>query len=63
MFKRERSWAEVDRREHRVGNWRDFQKVGNKRRKEMDAHGWKEEKREQMQHGVVELDEYKKKWK
>ena len=44
MFKRERSWAETDRREQRVGNWRSFQK-GGKRRKEMDAHGWKEESR------------------
>jgi hypothetical protein len=43
MFKRERSWAEEDRREHRVGNWRDFQK-GGKRRKEMDAQGRKEER-------------------
>ncbi|KAL3661338.1 hypothetical protein V7S43_013542 [Phytophthora oleae] len=44
MFKRERSWAETDRREQRVGNWRTFQK-GGKRRKEMDAQGWKEETR------------------
>uniref|UniRef100_H3GTA3 J domain-containing protein n=1 Tax=Phytophthora ramorum TaxID=164328 RepID=H3GTA3_PHYRM len=44
MFKRERSWAETDRRDQRVGNWRSFQK-GGKRRKEMDAQGWKEEKR------------------
>lgn len=44
MFKRERSWAEQDRREHRVGNWRGFVK-GGKRRKEVDAHGWKEERR------------------
>lgn len=43
-FKRERSWAEEDRRETRVGSWRTFQKDG-KRRKEMDAHGWKEETR------------------
>lgn len=44
MFKRERSWAEQDRREHRVGNWRGFVKDG-KRRKEVDAQGWKEERR------------------
>lgn len=44
MFKRERSWAEQDRREHRVGNWRGFVKDG-KRRKEVDAPGWKEERR------------------
>lgn len=36
-FKREKSWAQEDRRENRVGNWRDFQKV-NKRRKEGDLH-------------------------
>ena len=44
MFKRERSWAEMDRRDQRVGSWRSFQK-GGKRRKEMDAQGWKEEAR------------------
>ncbi|TDH67457.1 hypothetical protein CCR75_005965 [Bremia lactucae] len=44
MFKRERSWAETDRREYRVGNWRSFQKEG-KRRKDTDAQGWKEETR------------------
>lgn len=44
MFKRERSWAEQDRREYRVGNWRGFMKDG-KRRKEVDAQGWKEERR------------------
>jgi hypothetical protein len=43
-YKRERTWAEEDRRENRVGNWRGFQN-GGKRRKETDAHGWKEEKR------------------
>ncbi|KAI9914985.1 hypothetical protein PsorP6_008607 [Peronosclerospora sorghi] len=42
MLKRERSWAEADRREQRVGSWRSFQKDG-KRQKEMDIHGWKEE--------------------
>jgi DnaJ family protein C protein 8 len=44
MFKRERTWAETDRREQRVGSWRSFVK-GGKRRKELDAHGWKEETR------------------
>ncbi|KAF1323395.1 putative molecular chaperone, partial [Globisporangium splendens] len=63
MFKRERSWAETDRREHRVGNWRGFQKDGKRRRKEFDAHGWKEEKRDEKKFGVVENDEYKKRWK
>ncbi|RLN94826.1 hypothetical protein BBJ28_00011156 [Nothophytophthora sp. Chile5] len=62
MFKRERSWAEVDRREKRVGNWRSFQK-GGKRRKEMDAQGWKEEKRDEKKFGEVDNDEYKKNWK
>ncbi|KAJ0405970.1 hypothetical protein P43SY_005536 [Pythium insidiosum] len=62
-FKRERTWAEEDRREHRVGSWRSFQKDG-KKRKEMER-GWKEEAREQdgPKHGVVESDAYKKAWK
>uniref|UniRef100_M4BAX3 J domain-containing protein n=1 Tax=Hyaloperonospora arabidopsidis (strain Emoy2) TaxID=559515 RepID=M4BAX3_HYAAE len=50
MFKRERSWAELDRRDQRVGSWRSFQK-GGKRRKEVDAQGWKEETRS----GFVQL--------
>ncbi|KAF4321687.1 hypothetical protein BBO99_00001142 [Phytophthora kernoviae] len=62
MFKRERSWAEVDRREHRVGNWRSFQK-GGKRRKEVDTHGWKEEKRDDKKFGETDNDAYKKGWK
>ncbi|TYZ63942.1 hypothetical protein PybrP1_002909 [[Pythium] brassicae (nom. inval.)] len=62
MFKRERAWAEQDRREHRVGNWRGFVKDG-KRRKEMDAHGWKEEQRDDKKFGVAENDAYKKRWK
>lgn len=62
MFKRERSWAEVDRREHRVGNWRSFQK-GGKRRKEMDTHGWKEEKRDDKKFGEADNDGYKRGWK
>ena len=42
QYKRERKWAEGDRREKRVGNWRYFQKAG-KKNKTTDAHGWKEE--------------------
>ncbi|ETI39827.1 hypothetical protein L917_13917 [Phytophthora nicotianae] len=62
MFKRERSWAETDRREQRVGNWRSFQK-GGKRRKEMDAHGWKEETRDEKKFGEADNDGYKRGWK
>ncbi|KAL4087080.1 hypothetical protein PRIC1_012980 [Phytophthora ramorum] len=62
MFKRERSWAETDRRDQRVGNWRSFQK-GGKRRKEMDAQGWKEEKRDEKKFGEADNDAYKKGWK
>ncbi|CAI5743112.1 unnamed protein product [Hyaloperonospora brassicae] len=62
MFKRERSWAEMDRRDQRVGSWRSFQK-GGKRRKEMDAQGWKEEAREEKKFGEVDNDAYKKGWK
>ncbi|KAG7391512.1 DnaJ (Hsp40), sub C, member 8 [Phytophthora pseudosyringae] len=62
MFKRERSWAETDRREQRVGNWRSFQK-GGKRRKEMDAQGWKEETRDEKKFGETDNDAYKRGWK
>eukprot|EP00644_Phytophthora_capsici_P017244 jgi/Phyca11/536176/estExt2_fgenesh1_pg.C_PHYCAscaffold_480062 len=62
MFKRERSWAETDRREQRVGNWRTFQK-GGKRRKEMDAQGWKEETRDEKKFGEADNDAYKRGWK
>ncbi|KAE9033958.1 hypothetical protein PR001_g9935 [Phytophthora rubi] len=62
MFKRERSWAETDRREQRVGNWRSFQKDG-KRRKEMDVQGWKEEKRDEKKFGETDNDAYKRGWK
>ncbi|KAG6611183.1 putative molecular chaperone (DnaJ superfamily) [Phytophthora cinnamomi] len=62
MFKRERSWAETDRREQRVGNWRSFQKDG-KRRKEMDAQGWREEKRDEKKFGEADNDAYKRGWK
>ncbi|KAG3117251.1 hypothetical protein PI124_g1944 [Phytophthora idaei] len=62
MFKRERSWAETDRREQRVGNWRSFQK-GGKRRKEMDAQGWKEETRDERKFGEADNDGYKRGWK
>ncbi|CAI5702966.1 unnamed protein product [Peronospora effusa] len=62
MFKRERSWAETDRREQRVGNWRSFQK-GGKRRKEMDAQGWKEESRDEKKFGEIDNEAYKRGWK
>ncbi|CAH0516793.1 unnamed protein product [Peronospora belbahrii] len=62
MFKRERSWAETDRREQRVGNWRSFQK-GGKRRKEIDAQGWKEESRDEKKFGEADNEAYKRGWK
>nr|CCA25587.1 Heat shock protein 40 like protein putative [Albugo laibachii Nc14] len=62
-FKREKSWAQEDRRENRVGNWRDFQKV-NKRRKEGDLHVRKGETRgDDTQIGVADNEAYKKAWR
>ncbi|KAL7692885.1 putative DnaJ domain, tetratricopeptide-like helical domain superfamily [Plasmopara halstedii] len=62
MFKRERSWAETDRREHRVGNWRVFQKDG-KQKKVNDTQGWKEETRNDKKFGEVDNEGYKRGWK
>ncbi|TMW56732.1 hypothetical protein Poli38472_006742 [Pythium oligandrum] len=65
-FKRERTWAEEDRREHRVGNWRSFQKDGKRRKEATDGTGqsWKEEKRQEgAKFGDVDNDAYKKNWK
>ena len=43
-YKREREWAKADRREKRVGTWRDFAKEG-KKTKTVGAPGWKAEAR------------------
>ncbi|KAL0585805.1 hypothetical protein ABG067_004528 [Albugo candida] len=62
-FKREKSWAQEDRRENRVGNWRDFQKV-NKRRKEGDLHFRQGDTRgHDTQNGVADNEAYKKAWR
>jgi DnaJ family protein C protein 8 len=58
----ENDWSEVDRREKRVGNWRDFQQhePANKRVK---AVNYKEEEREETKFGTTKVEEWRKKWK
>ncbi len=49
------------RREKRVGSWRDFQ--NDPTAKKTKASNFKEETRHETKHGVVKLEEWKKKWK
>ena len=57
----EKEWAEVDRRENRVGNWRNFQDVPAA--KKVKASSYKEESRADKKFGDAHLNDYKKKWK
>ncbi|CBJ26302.1 Heat shock protein 40 like protein [Ectocarpus siliculosus] len=59
----EKAWAETERREKRVGGWRDFQKGGNKPKVQKT---WKQEmasSSEKPKFGVVDAGDYKKDWK
>lgn len=58
----ENDWSEVDRREKRVGNWRDFQHH-EPAAKRVKAMNYKEEEREETKHGVVKMEEWRKNWK
>lgn len=51
----------IIRREARVGSWREFQEVPDAKRSK--AANFKEETRVEDKHGVVKLQEWKKKWK
>jgi hypothetical protein len=57
----EKDWGEADRREKRVGNWREFQ--DDPESKKARAASYKEEARVDVKHGVVKGEEWKKKWK
>ena len=57
----EKEWAEEDRRENRVGNWRDFQ--GNPVAKKAKAASYKEETRANLKFGQVQTESWKKAWK
>lgn len=58
----ENDWSEVDRREKRVGNWRNFQHQ-EPAAKRVKAVNYKEEEREEAKHGVVKMEEWRKNWK
>lgn len=57
----EKEWSEIDRREKRVGTWRDFQVAPDA--KKVKASSYKEEARKVEKHGTVELESWKKSWK
>ena len=57
----EKEWAEVDRRENRVGNWRSFQE--NPLAKKARTSSYKEETRKETKFGVVNQESWKKSWK
>lgn len=57
----DKNWQEEDRRDKRVGNWRDFQHDPAAKRPK--AMNYKEEQRQEVKHGVVKLEEWKKSWK
>ena len=44
-----------------MGNWREFQEVPDSKRNK--SANFKEETRVEEKHGVVKLQEWKKKWK
>jgi hypothetical protein len=50
-----------NRRDKRVGNWRDFQH--DPTAKKVKATNYKEEMREKTKHGVVQLESWKRSWK
>ncbi|CAM9155146.1 unnamed protein product [Choristocarpus tenellus] len=58
----EKAWAEEDRREKRVGGWRDFQKGGSKTKQ---TKMWKQEEQEKVKpkFGEGPTNEWKKQWK
>ena len=57
----EKDWAEVDRRENRVGNWREFQE--NPAAKKARTSSYKEESRNETKFGVAQQETWKKSWK
>jgi hypothetical protein len=58
---KEDRWAEIEKREERVNHWREFQEVPDSKRLRMSSY--KEERRTETKHGVVQLEEWKKNWK
>ena len=57
----EKEWSDVNRREKRVGNWREFQEDPEKKKAKIKT--FKEEKRADSKHGVVDETAWRSKWK
>lgn len=57
----EKNWGEEDRREKRVGNWRDFQDIPEG--KKAKVRNYAEEQRDEKKFGTVQLESWKKSWK
>mmetsp|Transcript_13522 Transcript_13522/g.17803 ORF Transcript_13522/g.17803 Transcript_13522/m.17803 type:complete len:170 (+) Transcript_13522:781-1290(+) len=62
-----KDWAKEDRRDKRVGNWREYEKDSKRSKVSKAARTkmWKEETRaeEKPKFGQVKLEEWKKNWK
>eukprot|EP00598_Pedospumella_elongata_P007745 CAMPEP_0184985698 /NCGR_PEP_ID=MMETSP1098-20130426/14250_1 /TAXON_ID=89044 /ORGANISM="Spumella elongata, Strain CCAP 955/1" /LENGTH=481 /DNA_ID=CAMNT_0027509795 /DNA_START=37 /DNA_END=1479 /DNA_ORIENTATION=+ len=56
----DKSWTEDTRRDKRIGNWREFQT--DPTAKKVKASSYKEESREEVKHGVVKTETWKKNW-
>ncbi|EQC38542.1 hypothetical protein SDRG_04248 [Saprolegnia diclina VS20] len=64
VYQHDKDWSQNDRREKRMGNWTEFQVDGKKAKTLNVGAGWAPEKRKDgKKFGVIESDEYKKKWK
>ncbi|OQR99218.1 hypothetical protein ACHHYP_07219 [Achlya hypogyna] len=64
VYQHDKDWSQNERREKRMGNWNEFQTDGKKAKTLHSGSGWAPEKRKDgKKFGVVDGDEYKKKWK
>ena len=57
----EKNWAQEDRREKRVGNWREFSDDPDAKR--VRATSYKTEKRQETKHGNSVVEEWRQNWK
>lgn len=57
----EKDWAQEDRREKRVGNWREFSDDPDAKR--VRAASYKTEKRQETKHGNSVVEEWRQNWK
>lgn len=57
----ENDWSDLDRREKRVGTWRDFQEDPSAKKKAVASY--KEQVRVEEKHGTVDMNSWRKKWK